>query len=72
MPLILQLAATYAPFSCSSECSDSPVQCCLIAMPQGNTVKKLTADRRTQGHPSLYSLNMVHFMLLVMLSSYKT
>lgn len=34
---------------CSSVCSDSPVQCCLIAMPQGNTVKKLTAHRKTPG-----------------------
>lgn len=37
----------YACLSCSTVCSDSPVQCCLIAMPQGNTVKKLTADRKT-------------------------
>lgn len=34
-------------FCCSSVCSDSPVQCCLIAKPQGNTVKKLTAHRKT-------------------------
>lgn len=40
---------TRARLCCSSVCSDSPVQCCLIAMPQGNTVKKLTAHRKTPG-----------------------
>lgn len=46
---------TRAHVSRSSACGDSPVQCCLIAMPQGNTVKKLTADRKkaTQGGLSL-------------------
>lgn len=29
----------------SSLCFDSPVQCCLNSMPQGNTVKKLKAER---------------------------
>ena len=37
---------------CTSVCSDSPVQCCLIAMPQGNTVKKLKAHRKTPGWQS--------------------
>jgi hypothetical protein len=30
----------------SSLCFDSPVQCCLNSMPQGNTVKKLKAQRK--------------------------
>lgn len=30
---------------CNSPCFDSPVQCCLNSMPQGNTVKKLKAKR---------------------------
>lgn len=32
----------------SSLCFDSPVQCCLNSMPQGNTVKKLKAERISQ------------------------
>lgn len=37
---------------CHSPCFDSPVQCCLNSMPQGNTVKKLKAKRTLkENHP---------------------
>lgn len=37
---------------CNSRCFDSPVQCCLNSMPQGNTVKKLKAKRTLkENHP---------------------
>lgn len=56
---------------CSSVCSDSPVQCCLIAMPQGNTVKKLTAHRKTPGW-SLTSVNNKVWIWLLPLKNIKS
>lgn len=41
----LCLGLWLAPAVASSLCFDSPVQCCLNSMPQGNTVKKLKAER---------------------------
>lgn len=48
-PSTLRSVDMRARLRCSSARSDSPVQCCLIPMPQGNTVKKLTAHRKTPG-----------------------
>lgn len=39
------LNASHVVPCCNSPCFDSPVQCCLNSMPQGNTVKKLKAKR---------------------------
>lgn len=42
---LLCLGLWLASAAASSLCFDSPVQCCLNSMPQGNTVKKLKAER---------------------------
>lgn len=44
-PFLLCLGLWLALVAASSPCFDSPVQCCLNSMPQGNTVKKLKAER---------------------------
>lgn len=46
------LKASHVVPCCNSPCFDSPVQCCLNSMPQGNTVKKLKAKRTLkENHP---------------------
>lgn len=46
------LHASHVVPCCNSPCFDSPVQCCLNSMPQGNTVKKLKAKRRLERESS--------------------
>lgn len=58
------LRAKWWWLSWSSVRFDSPVQCCLISMPQGNTVKKLKAHRVHSHHPSHWlSTSLLCFMM---------